>query len=121
MLKWFWHENDYEKGWECDFERLCLMAAFEVLRMNAKPRYDDESDPADGGNDCFSIGHYDKEDYVDPDAEWPAMKPVTQQKFKVGEKSKLCVPLFWGSLSYSRHVRIVHSRLLARTMSLLST
>jgi len=86
MLKWFWHENDYDKSWECDFERMRLTAAFEGLGMNAKPRYDDEGNPADGDNDCFSIAHYDKEDYVDPNDEWPAMKPVIHQKYKVGDK-----------------------------------
>lgn len=51
MLNWFWHENDSDKGRECDFERMRLTAAFEGLGMDAKPRYDDECDPADGDND----------------------------------------------------------------------
>jgi hypothetical protein len=63
-----------------------LAAAFNGLGLNAKSRYDDEGNPGEGDNDCFSITHYDKEDVKDPNAEWPDMKPVTEQKYQVGEK-----------------------------------
>jgi hypothetical protein len=86
LAKWGWHDSDYDKGWECDFERMRLGAAFNGLGLNAKSRYDDEGNPTDGDNDCFSIIHYDKEDVKDPNAEWPDMKPIREQKYKVGEK-----------------------------------
>jgi hypothetical protein len=63
-----------------------LAAAFNGLGLNAKSRYDDEGNPDEGDNYCLSITHYDKENVQDPDAEWPEMKPVTEQKYQVGEK-----------------------------------
>jgi hypothetical protein len=63
-----------------------LSATFNGLGLNAKSRYDDEGNPSNGDNDCSSITHYDKEDVKDPNAEWPDMRPVREQKYKVGEK-----------------------------------
>jgi hypothetical protein len=86
LEKWGWHESDYDRGWECDFERMRLSAAFQGLGLNAKPRYDDDGEPANGDNDCFSITHYDKENYADPQAEWPQMMPLLKQKYFVDGK-----------------------------------
>jgi hypothetical protein len=63
-----------------------LGAAFNGLGLNAESRYDDESNPGDGDNDCFSITHYDKNNVKDPDADWPDMKPVKEQTYWVSEK-----------------------------------
>ncbi|KAF1915304.1 hypothetical protein BDU57DRAFT_476936 [Ampelomyces quisqualis] len=86
LSKWGWHESDNDKGWDCDYERMRLGNAFKGLGLNAKSKYEDDGDPADGDNECFSITHYDKENAKDPDAEWPQMKPVTEQKYKVNGK-----------------------------------
>jgi hypothetical protein len=89
LQTWFWHNGYYEQGWECDFERMRLGATFTGLGLNAKPMFDDEDDPAGGDNECFSINHYDENDVEDPDAEFLQMKPVKDQKYKVGEKEYL--------------------------------
>jgi hypothetical protein len=59
---------------------------FTGLGLNARPRWDDNGNPAGGDNDCFSLTHYDKKDVKDPNAEWPQMKPVTEQKYTVDGK-----------------------------------
>ena len=71
-----------------------LGAAFNGLGLNAKPKYEDDGDPAEGDNDCFSITHYDEEDVIDPDADWPQMKPVKEQKYKVEEKEYMVSFIF---------------------------
>jgi hypothetical protein len=55
-----------------------LAAAFHGLGLNAKSRYDDESNRDEGDNDCFSITHYNKKNAKDSDAEWPEIKPVME-------------------------------------------
>lgn len=59
---------------------------FAGLGLNAKPSFEDDGEPADGDNDCFSLGNYDEEDIEDPNAPYPQMKPVMKHKYKVGEK-----------------------------------
>jgi hypothetical protein len=86
MQTWYWHESYYDEGWECDFEAMRLGATFAGLGLNAKPKFDDDGQPADGDNECWSITHYDEEDEEDPNAEFPQMKPVKDQKYKVGGK-----------------------------------
>ena len=76
MSKWFWHESDFKRGRECDFERRRLGTAFNALGLNAKPRYQDDGNLADGDNECFSITHQDKIDKT----------PVNKQKYKVDGK-----------------------------------
>lgn len=63
--------------------------AFAGLGLDAKPAYEDDGDPADGHNECLSITHYDEDDYVDPDAEWPQMRAVRDQKYTVDKKEYL--------------------------------
>jgi hypothetical protein len=87
LSRWGWHESEYDKGWECDFERMRLAKVFKGLGLNAKPKYEDDGDPAGGDNDCFSITHFDKndskEDEDENEDEFPQMKPVYEQKYNV--------------------------------------
>ena len=86
MRTWFWHEGDIDQGWDCDFERMGLQDAFRGLGVNPKPMLTDEGDPAGGDNYGFLISHYNEYDFQDPNAEFPRMRLVEEQKYVVGGK-----------------------------------
>lgn len=86
LERWNWQYNDWDEGSQCDFEAYGLKKAFTGLGLNAKPAYDDDGEPADGHNECFSVTHYSVHDYVDPNAEFPQMKPTKDQKYMVDKK-----------------------------------
>jgi hypothetical protein len=86
LQKWFWHESQYDKGWECDFEGMGLKTTFEGLGLNSQSKYDDEGDPQEGSNDCFSIQHYDEMWVADPDDPWGETIPIKDQKYNVDGK-----------------------------------
>jgi hypothetical protein len=63
MARWNWHINaHYEPDYACDFENWGLKRAVEGLGLDWRPSVDEDGDPTDGHNDCFSIQHYDIND-----------------------------------------------------------
>jgi hypothetical protein len=92
--KWFWWVGSYDAGWECDFERMGLENAFESQGLNAKPAFDDDGNPLDGHNSCVALTHYNSDD-EDDEADFPQMKPVTEQKYIVDGKEYMATGAYY--------------------------
>ncbi|KAF1944522.1 hypothetical protein EJ02DRAFT_464107 [Clathrospora elynae] len=95
LAAWYWHDADYDRGWECDFERMGLKKAFEGQGLNAESAFEDDGDPVDGHNDCLSVTHYDEKSVEDPNAEWPHMKPTKDQKYMVGNTQYMATGAYY--------------------------
>lgn len=86
LKEWGWHESADMDTDEADFDKQNLRTTFDALKLNTKPKYDDDGDPVGGDNEFISLAHFDYKDYEDPSAQFPRMKDLLKQKYKVGDK-----------------------------------